>query len=256
MHVQGSEFLRHGTVALNICIWQERRAFQKCIRVITHSIWSKEVLVKDYGLPPDMVEIFPNPSALPLQVVPNDFSPKPLEKPVKLLLVGRDYRRKGIDIAIEIVEQLNRSGISAHLTVCGVSGESRQYVDFVGPFKKSEPKQLQMYIALYKQAHILLHPARFDPSPIVTAEAAAFGIPTITNNTGGMATSVKHGVSGIVLPKGSPPESYVQAITDLINDPERYYALCRSTRKRYEEELNWEVAGKKLVAILRSVVAR
>ena len=86
------------------------------------------------------------------------------------------------------------------------------------------------------------------------AEAAAFGTPTITNNTGGLGTSVLDGVSGIVLPKGSPPEAYVRAITDLVNDPERYQRLCQTTRERYEKELNWDVAGKRLVTILEEAV--
>ena len=60
----------------------------------------------------------------------------------------------------------------------------------------------------FHKAHLLLHPARFDASPIVTSEAAAFSTPTITNNSGGIATSVKHGVSGIVLARKSKPASY------------------------------------------------
>jgi glycosyltransferase involved in cell wall biosynthesis len=142
----------------------------------------------------------------------------------------------------------------AELTVCGTQGQSDQFVRFVGPFKKSDPGQLEQYIDLFRKAHLLIHPALFEPAGIVAAEAAAFGTPTITNDVGGLATTVADGESGIVLPKWSPPEAYVQAITRLIQYPEEYYALCRRTRQRYERELNWDAIGKRFAEVLRQTV--
>ena len=68
--------------------------------------------------------------------------------------------------------------------------------------------------------HLLLHPARFDASPIVTSEASTFGLPTITNDSGGLATSVKHNVSGIIVPKNSCYNIYVSEIKRLFQNPE------------------------------------
>lgn len=246
-----------GTLALRLLVWQEKRAFRNCAAIVTHSHWTKNILTNQYGLDPERIKVFANPSALPIQVVPKNLDLKKIkrfETPYKILLVGRNYNRKGIDIAIEVINQLNARNMPAELTVCGVEGEAMPHVKFVGFYKKSDPDQLRQYIALYRNTHLLLHPARFDPSPIVTSEAAAFGVPTITNDVGGIATSVKDGESGIVLPKNSPSEAYVQAIVDLLNDPERYYALCATTRERYERELNWDVAGKKVAKILQEVV--
>ena len=180
---------------------------------------------------------------------------KKLAGPLRLLLVGRDYRRKGIDIGIDIVHKLNAAGIRAQLTVCGAQGTSDEYVSFVGPYKKSDPEQLENYIALYRQALLLIHPAIFEPAGIVPSEAAAFGTPTLTNDVGGLATTVKDGESGIVLPKGSPAEAYVQKIIELVNAPDGYYMLCRKARERYERELNWVFAGKWLADTLREVIS-
>ncbi len=106
----------------------------------------------------------------------------------------------------------------------------------------------------YRWADILIHPARYEAAGIVPSEAAAFGVPTITNDTGGLATTVADGISGIVLPKNSPAEAYVQAIQELVASPERYRSLCETTRLRYERELNWDVAGQRVADILRQVV--
>ena len=109
-------------------------------------------------------------------------------------------------------------------------------------------------MSLFRQAHLLIHPALFEAAGIVPGEAAAFATPTITNDTGGLGTTVLHGESGIVLPRSSPAEAYVEVIHDLCTHPRKYFELCLKTRQRYERELNWASAGKRLGEILQRVV--
>ena len=248
---------RSGWPALRVNMWQERRAQRHCARILTASQWSRDILETVYKVPAERIRFIASPSSLPAQVVPERVDIpawKKITAPLRLLLVGRDYRRKGMDVGIEIVHKLNSAGIRAELTVCGAQGIPDEFVSFVGPYKKSDPGQLDKYVALYRQAHFLIHPAIFEPAGIVPSEAAAFGTPTITNDVGGLATTVKDGESGIVLPKGSPAEMYVQKIIELVNNPEAYYRLCRSARARYERELNWKFAGKWLADTLREVI--
>jgi glycosyltransferase involved in cell wall biosynthesis len=198
------------------------------------------------------------PSALPMEIVPQKVDIpnwKALQGTFRLLFVGRDYRRKGLDIAIDVTHRLDQDGILAEMTVCGAPGKSDRLIKYVGSFMKNDPKELEQYADLYRQAHLLIHPAYFEPAGIVPGEAAAFGTPTITNDTGGLATTVQDGISGIVLPRGSPAEAYVARIKELIAHPESYYQLCRTARQRYELELNWQVRGKWLAELLREVVA-
>lgn len=244
-------------LAMIISRWQERKAFDKAHRIVTQSDWTQSILVEDYGIDKSKIDVFPNPAALPDSAIPKTINvriEKDLTSPLRLLLVGRDYYRKGVDTAIEILRGLLAQGIPAELTICGVGGNAQPNVRFVGPYKKSEPIDLLRYVTLYREAHFLLHPVVFEAAGIVPSEAAAFFTPTITNDTGGLATTVRDGKSGVVLPKGSQPAEYVKAIVDLISNPEQYYTLCYSARYRYDQELNWNVAGRRVVAILEQVV--
>jgi len=253
------EYPLYSKWVLEAQIWQEKRAIRHSAAIITHSEWSRRVLIDYYKVPDDQIVVYPEPSALPIAIVPKEVHIqewKMLQAPLRLLLVGRDYRRKGVDIAIEVVHRLNAAGIQAKLIVCGTQGQEDEFVRFVGPFKKTIPEQLEQYVDLYRKAHLLIHPALFEAAGIVPGEAAAFGTPTITNDAGGLGTTVKDGVSGIVLPKKSSPEVYVDAITALAKDPERYYALCQMARERYEHELNWTVVDKRFGEIMRQVVER
>jgi glycosyltransferase involved in cell wall biosynthesis len=248
----------YGRLGLWASMWQEKRAYRNSARVITTSEWSKNILVKNYKVPESRIRVYPMPSALPMEIVPQkiDISNwKALLGTFRLLFVGRDYRRKGLDIAIEVTRRLDADGFPTELTVCGVEGQSDRLIKFVGPFMKNDPKELDQYTELYRRAHLLIHPAYFEPAGIVPGEAAAFGTPTITNDTGGIATTVKDGVSGIVLPRASPAEVYVEKIKELIANPESYYQLCRTSRERYELELNWQVRGKWLGRLLCEVAA-
>ncbi|MFH1523827.1 MAG: glycosyltransferase family 4 protein [Chloroflexota bacterium] len=249
----------YGRLAMAINMWQEKLAFRNSARVLTNSQWSKKVILATYGASPSKVDTFVLPSALPVRVIPERVDVirwKKLESPFRLLLVGRDTKppRKGINIAIEVVHKLNIAGLPAELTICGTQGESDQYIKYVGPFTKSNPEQLDKYVDLYRWAHLLIHPAIFEAAGIVPSEAAAFGTPTITNDSGGLATTVADGESGIVLPTWSKPQVYVKAVMDLVKYPETYYALCRKTRERYERELNWSCTGAWMADVLRKTV--
>jgi glycosyltransferase involved in cell wall biosynthesis len=245
--------------AFNISVLQEKMALKNCSRIITYSDWSKNDLVEFYNVAPEKVDIVVVPASLPERVVPKNIDVK-VEKrlifPIHLLLVGREFKRKGVDIAIETVRILNSQNIPAELVVCGTSGPPSPYTRFVGPYKKGDDVELREYISWYRWAHLLIHPALFEGAGIVPSEAAAFAVPTITNAVSALSTTVKHGVSGIVLPKRSPAEAYAEAIKSLIQDPQRYYALCESSRLRYEQELNWEVAGKKFIDALSNAIKR
>ena len=107
---------------------------------------------------------------------------------------------------------------------------------YVGPFTKSIPDQLDKYVDLYRQAHLLIHPAVFEAAGIVPSEAAAFGTPTITNDAGGLATTVADGESGIVLPTWSGPEIYVKAILGLVNDPQHILCLVSESQVKDTNE--------------------
>ena len=243
--------------ALRMGVKQETKAFRKCRRIITHSQWCADSFHNDYGIARDRIACFPNPAALPLELVGASHGPREVRPPgstLQLLLVGRSFHRKGMDIAIDVVRRLNARGTQSVLRICGIEGADEKYVKYLGLFKKKSERELKSYIALYREADLLLHPARFDPSPIVTSEAAAFGLPVITRDVGGIATSVEDGVSGIVLPAQSTAERFTQEIINLMSDRSRYLALRRSSRARFEQELNWAVAGNRLVDTLMEAV--
>jgi len=201
-------------------LW-ERKVVRQATRIITRSDWTKASLVNDYGYPEEKIHIVYNASSLPTEVVPEkpvfnevDFST------VRLLFVGRVQNLKGIDIAIEVTNQLNNAGTNAELRVVGSAGIDQLTFITQAYILKAFPNNYRNTQVKYLWAHFLIHPARYDAAPIVTAEAAGFGVPTLTNAVGGIASTVKDNVSGVVLPAGSPSTEYVKVIRNYVDNPE------------------------------------
>ena len=117
--------------------------------------------------------------------------------------------------------------------------------------ERENPTAARAYFENFEWAQLLLRTSRFDAAGIVISEAAAFGLPTLTNAVGGLATSVLHGQTGLVLPAGSPAADYCQAIRALMREPEQYQAFRVNARRRFDAELDWEKAGERLSKIIR-----
>ena len=232
----------------------ERKVVNKASRIITYSQANADLIVKEYGIPSSKVIVFPIPAFVPAESLHDGgMEQKELVAPLRLLFVGKRPYLRGVDIAIETVNELNAAGIPAALRIVGMKGEDTTHTRFMGVYDKENPEKLKEYFSNFLWAQLLLHPSRFHAAGIVISEAAAFGVPTITNNVGGLATTVVHEQTGLVLPAGSNSSAYYGAIKSLMETPERYQLFRTNAQQRFMQELNWDSAGKRLVEIVRDV---
>ena len=236
---QQTQWKTYSYFGMMVSVWQEKRIFNNAKKIITFSNWSKNDLINNYNIQSEKIFFFPMPAAIPKSEIKN-IDKNLSNSPIKLLLVAREYHRKGVDVAIQVVESLNSLGYDSTLEICGLQGKGNDKIRYVGPYNKSINSQLRDYTNHYKQAHILIHPARFEAAGITPSEAAAFGVPTITNSAGGLGTTVKDKISGYVLKKDSNYNDYVKKIIHLYNNPDIYKKLCQTTLDRYNKELTWE----------------
>lgn len=232
----------------------EQKVIDKASHILTFSQAHAKILERHYQKPSEKITVHPIPSSLPPHLSKNVDNPINPNEPVHLLLVGKTYHGKGVDIAIKTTRLCNQNGIPAQLRIIGQDGKDQENIRFMGLYAKKDPEELKEYIEQYCWAHFLIFPSRFDAAGIVPSEAAGFGVPTITNAAGGLATTVENGVSGIVLERHSPPEAYFEIIRYYYQNPAEYHNLRQSTYQRYQHELNWDALGEKLRLILQTTV--
>jgi glycosyltransferase involved in cell wall biosynthesis len=242
-------------LGFNIMEKWEAKSIDKCDRIITFSEANANVIKSHYHKNPEKVRVMPIPAYIPPEHLPaKKFITKEMGQPLHILLVGKRFDLRGMDIAVDTVNILNHAGIPTQLRIVGLDGEDQENVQFMGAYEKEDPQQMKTYFEFFSWADLLIHPSRFHSAGIVISEAAAFGLPTITNAAGGLATTVQHDQTGIVLPEDSPPQAYADAIMDLLNDKTRYQRYRVNARDRFDDILNWEKAGIRLAQIIKEVL--
>ena len=240
----------------------EKRVQERCALLVYASQWAANSAINDYETEPNKVVVIPFGANL------QDAQPVTHEQETlrlrtnggcRLLLVGRDWYWKGVDIACEAVAQLRQLGMEATLDVvgCGPPASSTvpSYIRYHGYQNKAECEDQIQLAQLYQRAHLLIHPSRAECFGIVMCEANAFALPVVANRTGGITEIVRDGENGLLV-DDNRPEGYVVAIRSMMEDNERYQAYCARALNAYQTRLNWAESIKKLVQEIRRVTCR
>jgi glycosyltransferase involved in cell wall biosynthesis len=248
----------------NLLRWSEREgylvqdmAYKKAQILLYPSQWAADSAIKDCGANEQKVHVVP--FGANLDAVPSREAVLAKKKSdcCRLLMVGVDWDRKGGSIAFETLLRLEELGIQAELTICGsVPPEAYRHerMKIIPSLNKQNEQQRQELEKLYMQADFLLVPSRQECYGIVFCEASAFGLPSITSDTGGIAGAVIDGINGFRLPYTARGNEYAQLIADLYTNDQCYNKLVRSSREVFESTLNWDTWGTAVGDILLEIV--
>lgn len=229
----------------------ERRAggaYATASRIIAASNWAKRSLVNDYGIDPRRVSVFEfgaNIDDSDIVVRRRQWSPG---DEIQILFSGVDWERKGGEVAVEAVHLLREKGYNARLAIAGIRKLPARYASLpfirnAGFLSKSDLEQSSRYIQMFDSSHLFLLPTRAECGGIVFSEAAAFGMPSITYDTGGVSDYVVDGVSGYRLPLSAGPAEFADRIASVLSDGS-LSALSEGARELYLSRLNWHTWGE------------
>ena len=252
--------LRYGQIV-------EREVLRRCSLAVYSSNWAARSAVNDHGADPAKILILPfgaNLDPMPardtvLTSIDKKLSPAN-RATCQLLCIGVDWRRKGIDLAVETVAELTRRGIPAHLRVVGVQPPKGTVlppnVEITGFLDKNSPAgqaRLQQY---YRESHFFILPSRAEAFGVVLSESCAHGVPCLTTDLGGLPDVIHDGVNGHRFPLDAPAAAYADWLAGLWRDPEQYRRSAFATLDDYHQRLCGQDAAARLAAALRALVDR
>ena len=236
----------------------EKRAILNSDILIYASQWAARSAVEHYGASPDKIKVIPFGANMDDVPVRESLGEGSSDARLRLLFVGRDWERKGGQIAFDTLLALHRRGIDAELTVIGCTPGS----DFVNPslhvipnLDKNLPGQRADLAEFYRQSDIFLLPTRAECSGVVFCEAGAFGLPVVTTRTGGVPTVVTEGESGFLLPYSAGGEAYAETIAKLWTDRTTYRKMRQNSRDRYETSLSWTAWSAQMRPVIEQLAA-
>jgi glycosyltransferase involved in cell wall biosynthesis len=222
------------------------------------ALWpgSARVLQRHFAVPPRKVTVVPNGVPITRLTARPDCADE-LARPglppdvVVLLYVGALVPEKGVDTAIETCGLLP----DAHLVVAGDGPQRRDLqalADAVAPGRVHFLGSVEDPAPLYREADVLVLPSRGgDSMPAVLIEAGMLGVPAVSTAVQAIVDVVLDGVTGRIVPSGSP-EALTEGIQDVLAHAHSYGAAAR---RHCLEHFEIEVCADGWDRVIREVIA-
>jgi D-inositol-3-phosphate glycosyltransferase len=253
----------------------ERRTMAGADRIIAATDVDRSHMLNEYGASPRTVEVVPGGVDLKL------FRPGSPSRARRLLglgdervllFVGRIQRLKGIDVLLRAAADLAEDGEPLRVLVVGgipsgihgrVSDEEREIarlraltselgldrvVSFVGAI---EQRRLPLY---YHAADVTVMPSTYESFGLVTVESLACGTPVVASRVGGLATILKDGENGLLVP-WRHPRLFADKIRLILQDE----ALSRHLRRNglvTARQYGWAAVAERTLDVYDGVLGR
>ncbi len=239
----------------------EELAIHKSDLAIYSSDWAAKSAIHDYGADPAKVKVVPFganiASELTFEMVKKAIESRPTDC-CKLLFLSVDWVRKGGDVAYQIAQKLNQSGLKTELTIVGcqpvVNAPLPKFVKSFGFINKSTIEGEKQIQDLISESHFLILPTLADCTPIVLAEANSLGVPCLSTTVGGVPSIIHNDMNGRLFDKDANFDEYCDYITDIFADYSKYKDLALSAFNEYESRLNWKIAGQTIKELLMTII--
>lgn len=248
-----SETIKHGN-------YLEKRALETSKLVIYSSDWAAKTAIDNYHINPDKIKVVPFGANIDCKRNLNDIKDIINSRSIKtlnLLFIGVDWIRKGGDLAVNITKKLNDLGIKTTLHIVGIEKlpfeNTPDYIVNHGYISKSSQEGISKIEQLFINSHFLLLPSVADCTPVVYSEANSFGLPCISTNVGGIPTIIRNDINGKIFSLKSDIAEWSNYISNIFTDKSKYNALCLSSFGEYENRLNWNVAGKTIMNLMKDI---
>ncbi|WP_164931866.1 glycosyltransferase family 4 protein [Dyella sp. M7H15-1] len=172
-------------------------------------------------------------------------------RPFRLLMVGNQTKRKGVDLFEDLVKGL---GESFELSCTGGLRmvHSRTFhaagVRFLGRISEQD------LIQEYQRCDAVVSLSRYEGFGYTALEGMACGKPFIGFDTSGLSNVVAHGETGMLVPTNDL-RALIEACRTLAADAAKCETMGRSARARAVDHFKGEDAIERYVAIYRNVLS-
>ena len=160
------------------------------------------------------------------------------------------------------VRSAHSEGFRFHLNIAGRAGEPAfqkeldRYLETNGlhnqVFFLGERTDLA---GLYRDAHLLVHPSRFEAFPRILVEAANFSLPAVATDAGGSAEAVIDGETGFIVPVGDP-DKMAGRVLQLVREPRLYDRQARQAFSRHQQYFQRTAASARIFKMLNDITSQ
>ncbi len=224
----------------------EEKAFNKATKLLLPLDWLADSAMKHYGIPSSKIEVIPYGSNLGIKIDKSEvdtlIDSRIETKKLNLLFVGVRWEEKGGPFALNVIDELQKMGIDSELIIAGSDPEippDKPYLKKVGFFDKSNPKEKEAFIELYKKAHFFIMPTTAECVGMSFIEAASVGLPAIGTLVGGVPEAIKHSKTGFVKSNDQSAKEVAEWISKTRSKETTYREISINAYRHQSEKMSW-----------------
>ena len=224
-----------------------RSIYQNADGIFCMSQWLADSLVNTTGVPKEKVHVVYAGANWHNTILPENISKKEIrgKEEIHLILVGVDYKGKGIDIAIEAVKHLNSLNEKKYiLHICGVKDIPSDDQHIINHSFVDKNKLIE----LLTECDIFVLPTRFDCFGISFVEAMTFGLPCIGRNICAMPEIIDEGVNGELI-TSDDPRQLAEKIQKICCDEKVFESYSVAALEK-AKMFTWEKVAENMMRII------
>ncbi len=215
---------------------------------------AKADIVSEFGVEPDRIH------PIPLGVDQETFRPSAKTQPARKRIIttaSADTPLKGLHILLEAYHHLLQTHPDAELIVIGKlrNGTTKrtirdraldQHVQFKSDLSR------EALAEEFRRATVAVTPSLYEGFGLPAAEAMSCGTPVIVTDGGALPEVA--GSAGVIVPKGDAV-ALAQAMTLLLEHPERRASVADACLTRAQDRFNWEKIAPKYLSFFEAAIA-
>jgi glycosyltransferase involved in cell wall biosynthesis len=208
-------------------------------------------------------QLFAGVTRAPIEVVPygipdvSDFASETSGKSISFIALGSFEQRKGQDILVDAIGQLDRR-------ICGAAAfqlagrvldqeffsELRDRARTLKNVELLETLEHEEALRLLGKSDALVCPSRDETMPISIIEAASLAKPAISTNVGGISEWIHDGLNGLLVPR-EDSAALASAITRFVETPAIITQLGAAARRTFQRHFRLEGFVAHLAGLLQ-----
>jgi glycosyltransferase involved in cell wall biosynthesis len=167
-------------------------------------------------------------------------------EPGRILMFGRMYAYKGLDLLLAAARILKARGVAFHLRLAGDGPDleplRQDYLDLGCCSIRSDFLPPEDAVEEFRRAHLVVVPYTDATQSGVVAIAFAFGRPVVATAVGGLPDFVDHEKNGLLVAPNDPV-ALADALQRALADDALVAAMSAGARVTSATEMNWETVA-------------
>ena len=212
-----------------------------CKGIITWTRWAKKGF-EDDGVDPAKVAVIPPPFGT--------ISASRLHSGCNILFIGRDFTRKGGDVALKAFEALDAPDTRLFYVGRAEGAALKMIRDDARITYLERPSNRTLSEDVWPYADIFALPTRSDAFAMTVAEAMSRGVPVVSSSIPPISEVVEGGVTGYLAPVGDS-EGFAEFLGRLAGDPSLRSKMGGKAQERVKAVFSPEMLGRKLIDVYR-----